>query len=89
MIDIGSGLAIAELFIKAAHPDAKIVCFEPNEAILQLGNKNIYANKIQDITWVNVDVGENAAVLASYINHDIEFLNYLIGWWRCHLLRLN
>jgi len=57
-IDIGANIGYFSLFVASNFPSAKIIAFEPVTGLYQELNNNVALNNMENITTVNIAVGE-------------------------------
>ena len=60
IIDAGSNIGIATLFLKSLNPKADILCIEADPTAFLTLKRNIILNKIKDITLLNAAVSDKA-----------------------------
>lgn len=63
IIDGGGCIGMSILYFKSVYPNAKIVCFEPDEEIFKILQSNISANRLTDVDLIQAGLaGEEGSV---------------------------
>lgn len=56
ILDVGAHVGLATLFFKREFPDSQITAFEPNPKLFSILEENIFVNKIEGVTLLNIGV---------------------------------
>lgn len=63
IIDGGGCIGMSVLYFKSVYPNAKIICFEPDEEIFKILQSNIYTNHLTDVELIQAGLaGEQGSV---------------------------
>jgi FkbM family methyltransferase len=85
IIDAGSNIGIATLFLKKIYPAAKIICFEPDPNAFDVLQLNIQANHLQDVTLINAALSSHDGLVDFYgqihVDHPDARGNSIIDVW--------
>jgi FkbM family methyltransferase len=64
IIDGGSNMGMSILAFKRAHPDARVIGFEPDPEIFALLKENVERNELADVRLVNAGLAEKRGTLS-------------------------
>jgi FkbM family methyltransferase len=66
ILDAGANIGLATLFFKALHPDARIVCFEPDPDNFILLTRNVERNRLSGVELHQAAVSDTAEPIVFY-----------------------
>jgi FkbM family methyltransferase len=66
IVDVGSNIGLSILFFKRLFPAAAIIGFEPDPAAFRLLERNVEANRLRDVSLLNVAVYDGADSVQLY-----------------------
>jgi FkbM family methyltransferase len=66
IVDVGSNIGVSILFFKRLFPAAAIIGFEPDPAAFRLLERNVEANRLSDVSLLNVAVYDGADSVQLY-----------------------
>ncbi len=66
IIDAGSNIGLSTLFFKMHYPHAKVSCFEPDLHSFLLLKKNIFENKLSDVSLINAALSKKDGYISFY-----------------------
>ena len=70
VIDCGSNIGMAVLYIKRLYPRARITAFEPNPSAFALLKLNIESNGLEDVTIVNKALSNSNDPISFFVDDD-------------------
>jgi len=70
VIDCGSNIGMAVLYIKRLYPRARITAFEPNPSAFALLKLNIESNRLDDVTIVNKALSNSNDPISFFLDDD-------------------
>lgn len=70
IIDCGANIGMSVFFHKYLHPNASIVCFEPNPTAYELLKLNVESNHLSNVTLRMEAVSDSNAPLTLFVNDD-------------------
>jgi hypothetical protein len=66
IVDVGSNIGLSILFFKRLFPAATIIGFEPDPAAFRLLRRNVDANRLRDVTLLDVAVYDGVSTVELY-----------------------
>ncbi len=70
VIDCGSNIGMAVLYFKHLYPHCKITAFEADDVTFKLLERNVSANRLQNVTLVNKAVYDSKGTVTFYFSPD-------------------
>jgi FkbM family methyltransferase len=61
ILDVGANIGLGVLYWKKLYPKAKIIAFEPSKLAYKTLQKNVFENKLTDVTCINKAVSNTEA----------------------------
>ncbi|ROR92331.1 FkbM family methyltransferase [Nocardioides aurantiacus] len=68
IVDAGANIGLATLFFRDRHPDARIVCFEPDPRSYACLVRNLEVNGITGVTAHNTGLAEERGTVVLFVN---------------------
>jgi FkbM family methyltransferase len=70
IVDCGSNIGLSVLFFKRLHPHARILAFEPDPRTFEILERNVEANRLDDVRLVNKALSEVDGMVDFYTDPD-------------------
>ena len=66
ILDCGSNIGMSVLYFKHVYPKARIICFEPDPAVLPYLQENVACNALSDVRLIHAALAAQEGTLAFY-----------------------
>lgn len=71
VIDCGSNIGLAVLYFKRLHPNCKIIAFEADDATFRILQRNVVANRLENVTLVNKALYDSTGSVTFYVSPEL------------------
>jgi len=68
ILDIGAHIGLSTLYFKSLHPGAKITCLEPVPSSFELLERNVFENRLDDVTCLQLALSQSTNPLTLHID---------------------